>query len=144
MVEVHPLPACEIRRLNNYWHTDAHHLMAPQSESKSIDDFLADYKHEPDTIAQFLSLLESPSVLCTPKQSSCEKHTLAAPSGTSHNPALSCMGLSQSCRRVHTRTYLSADEKEEQRRVRNREYQRKFRERQRLRQFQRPRKRSNM
>ena len=119
----------------------------PVSSSKtsgSIDDFLADYRHERSSILLFLSCLEEPenkidqssditihsnSSYMVGTSSLRQPHDLAAPNGKGESGTTICTaGRNQSSTRA-VPAIVTDESKEEQRRKRNREYQRRFRER---------------
>ena len=117
---------------------DARPRKKSRTDFPTIDEFLAGYKHERASIFQFLSSLDD--VAISPQQVAVSQN---------HNiltPELSASSVVTSCQRSccanmcapsdqHTKFNSPADAKEEQRRVKNREYQRRFRERRRLLQY---------
>jgi hypothetical protein len=118
--------------------------------SGSIDDFLVEYRHEDNTIVQFMKSLEEPDLMCDRADSwrSTEFHedcikAMLPNEGSKHVPSfhvdpkhvVACKGTSISadnkagliakCLRVKP----TAENALERRREKNREYQRRFRER---------------
>jgi hypothetical protein len=121
----------------------------------SIDDYLADYKHEMVSIHDFLSSLEegpdlvnqernshhesasSERSLLRPSIRSIEDYTtsLTKADGAARSESDDSSDAFASLKRSGSCT--SAEAREEQRRIKNREYQRRFRERRRILEYQR-------
>lgn len=130
-------------------------------ETRSIDEFLANYKHEMMSIFDFLSSLDDVPetymqanfvqfphrALSTSSMSSKRSYLhFSQPSPSLKNQdkqkivslsqsASSDESIDESCKRA--RNLTPAEAREEQKRCKNREYQRRFRERRRLLEYQR-------
>jgi hypothetical protein len=123
----------------------------PQSQSKrstlqssgSIDDFLAEYRHEDATIVQFMSCLEGQELVpsATSESSFPESHARifeesdrAKSDTSSYSGALASATVgtnsktSAAVAQISLRVKMSPEKKAEMRRDKNREYQRRFRE----------------
>jgi hypothetical protein len=130
------------------FYLDTLQVSSCRSDMTSIDDFLANYKHEPESIKEFLLSLESCSSTSIKPSYTSDDISLNAVSNAAPPPGRSSSGLAVSKSAAVSNTpvmeltdpskhslsfsEMSPEEREQQRRVRNREYQRRFRERRKL------------
>jgi hypothetical protein len=125
-----PLQTIDVSSEDESWPTGAH------SVATSIDDFLADYKHERVAILDFLSSLDDVSTSSLhnmqSRSSFIENQPIAFPIASAavmSSQIASCVKITLPCKR--TSESPSIELRDEQRRIKNREYQRRFRERRR-------------
>jgi hypothetical protein len=110
----------------------------------SIDEFLATYRHEMTSIVEFLSSLDDSNSVSSQVDKIIPGKLAALRMSTNSSSEAESVG--SSCKshdevsapprkQARTKASLSAEAREEVRRIKNREYQRRFRERRRLHQY---------
>lgn len=109
---------------------------AAKTVATSIDDFLANYKHERVAIFEFLSSLDDVSTTSlhtiqshSPYADNHQAEFPMAKAAVNSSLIASCVKLALSCKQ--TSECQALELRDEQRRIKNREYQRRFRERRR-------------
>lgn len=108
--------------------------IAPQvMDFSSIDEFLAGYRHELTSILDFLSSLDD--LAASSQRDGSPMAQKNSPMAIKSTRPLSFISMAPSRKRPRSNSDIPAEAREEQRRIKNREYQRRFRERRRLLQY---------